>query len=430
MRRGLTQRTVAGEHRGGRGGARQLRGPRSSPSEPAGRGTPGQPGRERPGHVERARGIRAGPGDRGAGLPATGQPVQLEPYQAALAATRARPGSSTSSPPGPRACTRRVTSISGAIAAYVRRWTTPIIRMSRSNLAAARRTADPARPSSRWSRIRRQFGALDRPAAGAGRAAPRRGGPQRRGGAGVRPGRPGAAALLLVGGGDRPAPDGGAPGEAAGRARRPAARGDLSARVPERGAAELGELAVGFNAMARGTRGGPGRGGAAERRAPGPAGRAARRCWPRWSGRRRKPRRCTTSATQLAAQTQIEGVAKVTLREIADYAQAQVGARVRAQRAGRGNHLPGLRGAPGPGTSCRSCPPGEGLAGRAVGGAAADHGRRPRKHPCASPGWSATGRSSTRSTCRCCTGAGSSACSAWAGLGRRGVHPGRGRRAR
>jgi PAS domain S-box-containing protein len=102
-------------------------------------------------------------------------------------------------------------------------------------------------------------------------------------------------------------------------------RGDLSARVEARGTAEIGELAVGFNAMAE------------ELEA---ARDEVKQQNAELQGQQAELQRVLTSAErqkeeaetlhrfgeQLAVQTQIEEVAAVTLREIADYAGAQVGA--------------------------------------------------------------------------------------------------------
>ena len=107
---------------------------------------------------------------------------------------------------------------------------------------------------------------------------------------------------------------------------------------------------------------------------------------------------------QLATQTQIEEVAAVTLREIADYARAQVGAVYVLNEQTGALTFRASRGS-GPGISPRSLRRGRAWpAGR--GGAAARHGRLGGTARCACPGWSATGRSGTRCTCRCCTGTG------------------------
>ncbi len=141
-------------------------------------------------------------------------------------------------------------------------------------------------------------------------------------------------------------------------------RGDLSARVPVRGAAEIGELAAGFNAMAEALEAGQDE---AEQRSH------------ELQGQRRELERALASVQQqkdqaqgrqrfsarLAEQRGVEAVAQVSLREIADQAAAQVGVvyvlneqtgalTFRAVRGVRATDFPA------------GLVPGEGLAGRAV----------------------------------------------------------------
>ena len=101
--------------------------------------------------------------------------------------------------------------------------------------------------------------------------------------------------------------------------------GDLSARVPERGAAEIGELAVGFNAMAEELEAARDE---VEQQNAELQGQQAELQRVLASAERQKEEAETLHrfGEQLAVQTQIEEVAAVTLREIADYAGAQVGA--------------------------------------------------------------------------------------------------------
>ena len=155
----------------------------------------------------------------------SGHPDQLRSYQAALSKYPQqvrRLDRLTAGDPGQHA---RVTSINDAIAGYVRRWTAPIIRLSRSDLAAARRVSASNAAKQPVVMIRNQFVALDRQQQALSSAAPRRGG------ATTRRWRSGSAwqawplrcSARRVGGG--PAPGGRPPGEAAGRCGGPAARG-------------------------------------------------------------------------------------------------------------------------------------------------------------------------------------------------------------
>jgi PAS domain S-box-containing protein len=134
--------------------------------------------------------------------------------------------------------------------------------------------------------------------------------------------------------------------------------------VPERGPAELGDLAAGFNAMARELEAARDE---VEQQNAELQGQQAELQSMLSSVEQRKEEAETRHrfAGQLAAQTRIEEVAKVTLREVADYAGAEVGAvyvlneqaeaiTFRASRGARaGDFVPELS-------------PGQGLAGRAV----------------------------------------------------------------
>ena len=140
--------------------------------------------------------------------------------------------------------------------------------------------------------------------------------------------------------------------------------GDLSARVPERGLAELGELAAGFNAMAQELE--AARDEVEQQNAELQGQQAELQSLLASVERQKEEAEALHHfGERLAAQTQVEEVAAVTLREIADYARAQVGAvyvlneqagalTFRASRGTRaGDFTPQL-------------PLGEGLAGRAA----------------------------------------------------------------
>jgi PAS domain S-box-containing protein len=294
----------------------------------------------------------------------SGHPDQLRSYQAALSTYPQQVRQLDRLIAGDRAQRARVRSINGAIASYVRRWATPIIRLSRSDLPAARRVLASNAARQPVVMIRHQFVALDRQQQA--QSSVRRAGAAHSEALAFGFGVAGlvAAVLLLAGWAValhrtvvRPVQR---LADAVGRLR----AGDLSARVPERGPAELGELAVGFNAMA----------GELEAASDEVEHQNAE-----LQGQQAELQRVLTSverqkeeaeslhrfSEQLAVQTQIEQVAAVALREIADYARAQVGvvyvlneqAGVITFRASRG-----LRAA----DFTPELAPGEGLAGRAA----------------------------------------------------------------
>ena len=140
--------------------------------------------------------------------------------------------------------------------------------------------------------------------------------------------------------------------------------GDFSARVPERGMAELGELAVGFNAMAQELE--SARDEVEQQNAELQGQQAELQRVLASVGRQKEEAEALHRfGEQLAVQTQIEQVAAVALREIADYAGAQVGVvYVLNEQTGvitfRGSR--GMRA----GDFTPQLAPGEGLAGRAV----------------------------------------------------------------
>jgi PAS domain S-box-containing protein len=294
----------------------------------------------------------------------SGRPDQLAAYQAALAEYPQQVRELDHFTAGSSELHAQVASIGDAIAGYVRRWTTPIIRLSRSNLTRARLVFASNAAKQPVVGIRNQFATLDRRQQELSRL--RRAGAAGNATLALGFGVAGlvAAVILLVLGAVglhrlvvRPVQR---LAEAAGRLR----GGDLSARVPERGAAELGELAVGFNAMAQELEAARDE---VEQQNAELQGQQAELQSMLSSVEQRKEEAETLRrfAEQLAAQTQIEAVAGVTLREIADFAQAQVGAvyvlneqsgviTFRESRGARaGDFVPDL-------------PPGMGLAGRAI----------------------------------------------------------------
>jgi PAS domain S-box-containing protein len=294
----------------------------------------------------------------------SGQSAGLRPYQAALAAYPPKARQLDRLTAGNPGLHRRVASLGISIAAYVGTWTSAIIQMSRVDLPAARRLAATDAAKQPVVVIRDQFAALDsqqqdlstvRRAEAAHSAALA----LWFGVAGL------AAAVLLLAGWAiglhrtvvRPVQR---LAHAVGRLR----AGDLSARVPERGVGELGELAVGFNAMAQELEASRDE---VEHQNAELQGQQAELQTVLASVEQQKEAAEALHhfANQLAAQTQVEEVAAVTLREIADYARAQVGAvYVLNEQAGaltfRASR--GIRA----GDFTPQLPLGEGLAGRAA----------------------------------------------------------------
>ncbi|HTT53319.1 MAG TPA: ATP-binding protein [Streptosporangiaceae bacterium] len=294
----------------------------------------------------------------------SGKPLFLQPYQAASTGYPVQARELAALTAGDPALHARALRLGAEVRSYVRTWTGPVIRLSRSSLAAGRRAEAGGGGRRRVDAISRQFTVLNDQVV-ALTAAQRSASGQTvtltfvLGLAGfllsviliamfavalhrsvVLPVHRLAAAM--------------------GRLR----RGDLSARVPVRGAAEIGELAAGFNSMA----------GALE------AGRdEVEQQNNKLQGQRIELERVLVSVQQqkdraqgrqrfsarLAGQRGVEALAQVSLREIADQAAAQVGAvyvlneqtgalTCRAARGVRATDFPA------------GLVPGEGLAGRAV----------------------------------------------------------------
>jgi len=294
----------------------------------------------------------------------SGHPGQLRPYQAALSNYPKQVRQLDQLTAGDPELRAQVTLINDAIAGYVRRWTAPIVRLSQSDLATARQVSASNAAKQPVVMIRNQFRRLDRQQQEL--SSVRRAGAQHNAALGLGFGLAGliGALLLLVAGTValhrtvvRPVKR---LADAVGRLW----AGDLAARVPERGMAELGELAVGFNAMAQELESARDE---VEQQNAELQGQQAELHGALASVERQKEEAegLHRFGEQLAAQTQIEQVAAVALREIADYARAQVGAvYVLNEQAGlitfRGSR--GVRG----GDFAPVLPLGEGLAGRAA----------------------------------------------------------------
>ena len=173
----------------------------------------------------------------------SGHPAQLAFYRAALAKYPRQVRQLDQLTGGNPDLHAGVTSISNAIADYVQLWTAPIIKLSRSNLAAAQRAGASNAARQPVVRIRDQFVALDHQQEQL--SSVRHAGAQHNAALALWFGVAGlvAAVALLVASAIalhrmvvRPVQR---LATAAGRLR----QGDLSARVSERGSAELGELA-------------------------------------------------------------------------------------------------------------------------------------------------------------------------------------------
>ena len=257
-----------------------------------------------------------------------------------------------------------MTSLGNSIEAYVGLWTSAIIQMSRVDLPGARRLAATDAAKEPVVLIRDQFAALDRQQQSL--SIVRRDEAAHSAALALWFGVAGlvAAVLLLAGSAIglhrmvvRPVK---LLAHAVGRLR----EGDLSARVPERGTAELGQLAVGFNAMAQELESSRDE---VEQQNAELQGQQAELQTMLASAERQKEgaEALHRFGEQLAAQTQVEQVAAVALREIADYARAQVGAVYVLNEQAGGLTFRASRGMRG-GDFTPELAPGEGLAGRAA----------------------------------------------------------------
>jgi PAS domain S-box-containing protein len=294
----------------------------------------------------------------------SGRAVFLQPYHTAETAYPAQVRELDQLTAGQPSLHGRADRLGAGVTAYVREWTDPVVDLSISNLAAARAMEAGGGGKARVDVLRQQFNALDRQQHVLSAQ-------QRR--ASERTGRLtfilGVVSLLLA----TAVITGLAVGlrrgvvvpvnrlaAAVGRLR----QGDLTARVEARGTAEIGELTAGFNAMAEELEAARDE---VEQQNAELQGQQAELQRVLSSAERQKEEAEALHrfGEQLAAQTQIEQVAAIALRGIADYARAQVGAvyvlneqagviTFRASRGMRGDDFtPELA-------------PGEGLAGRAA----------------------------------------------------------------
>jgi PAS domain S-box-containing protein len=294
----------------------------------------------------------------------SGHPGQLRTYQSGLSSYPRqvrRLDRLTTGNPGLHA---RVTSISDAVAGYVQRWAAPIVRLSRSDLPAARRVYTSGAAKRPVTAIRGQFVALYREQQTLSNA--RRAGAAHAEALAIGFGVAGLIAALLLIAGWAVALHRTVVGpvqrlaDALGRLR----TGDFSARVPERGLAELGELAVGFNALAQELE--SARDEVDQQNAELQGQQAElQRVLTSVERQKEEAEALHRFGEQLAVQTQIEQVAAVALREIADYAGAQVGV---VYVLNEQNGVITFRGSRGMRANdfTPQLAPGEGLAGRAV----------------------------------------------------------------
>lgn len=294
----------------------------------------------------------------------SGRAVFLQPYRIAKAAYPAQIRALNRLTAGQPSLHKRSVSLGEGVTAYVRGWTDPIVDLSRSDLTAARAREAGAGGKARVDALRQQFRALDRQqrvlsaqqhtaTEATGRLT-----------FFFSTGSLLLAAVVITGLAVGLRRNVVVPvnrlADAVGRLR----RGDLSARVEARGTAEIGELSVGFNAMAEELEAARDE---VEQQNAELQGQQAELQRVLASAERQKEEAEALHrfGAQLAIQTQIEQVAAVALREIADYARAQVGAvYVLNEQAGvitfRASR--GMRG----GDFTPELAPGEGLAGRAA----------------------------------------------------------------
>ncbi len=294
----------------------------------------------------------------------SGHPDQLRTYDAALARYPGQVRQLDQLTRGNAGMHARVTSLSDSIADYVQHWAAPIVRLSRSNLPAARRMSASNAAKQPVVVIRDQFAALDRDQQNL--SSVRRAGAEHNTAVALGFGVAGlAAAVLLLAAWAislhrmvvRPVQR---LAEAMSRLR----GGDLSARVPERGTGELGDLAAGFNAMAQELE--ASRDEVEQQNAELQGQQAElQNLLSSVEHRKEEAEALHRFAGQLAAQTQIEEVARVILREIADYAQAEVGAVYVLNEQAGGITFRASRGARA-GDFVPELPPGQGFAGRAI----------------------------------------------------------------
>jgi len=255
----------------------------------------------------------------------SGRTLFLQPYHSAEAAYPGQIRNLDQLTAGQPSLHGRAVRLGDGVTAYVRGWTDPVVDLSLSNLAAARASEAGGGGKARVDVLRQQFNTLNRQQQAI--SAQQRSAAESTGRLTFVLGVVGlflaAAVITAVALGLRrgvvvPVNRLAA---AVGRLR----RGDLSARVEARGTAEIGELAVGFNAMAEELE--AARDEVEQQNAELQSQQAELQHVLTSAERQKEEAEALHRfGEQLARQTQIEEVAAVTLREIADCAGAQVGA--------------------------------------------------------------------------------------------------------
>ena len=294
----------------------------------------------------------------------TGQAAFLTPYRQALAAYPRQVSQLERLTTGDPAAHRRAAAIGQAIDGYVRNWTTPVIRRAATSLPAARRMVATGTGQLRVDGIQRQFGALNRQQRALVAAHQRS------------TGRTGTASLVfglccavvslaliaLFGFSVRKYVARPVHRLAEGFIR--LHRGELATRVPVSGVAEIRELTGGFNAMAASLEA---QRDEMEQHSDEMQGQQIEleNALDLVAEQKEQVQQRQRFSERLATKRGIEDVAAIFLREIADRADAQVGAvyvlneqtGALTFRAGRGVRATDF--AP-------TLAPGQGLAGRAV----------------------------------------------------------------
>lgn len=233
----------------------------------------------------------------------TGNALFLQPYQAALTAYPAQVRDLERLTAGEQPAAGLANRIGAGVASYARDWAEPTLRLSRSDLAAARRAEATGLGKARVDRARRQMNVLERQQESLAQA--QRHGIDRVGRLALILGLAGlvVSALLIAGFAIMLRRTVVQPLQRLAVAVTRMRGGDLSARVPEGGAAEVAELASGFNAMAGEVE--AGREEVEQQNAELQGSRSScrdsrwswRKHWPQWSSSGPRPRRCTSSVS-------------------------------------------------------------------------------------------------------------------------------------
>ncbi len=296
----------------------------------------------------------------------TGDQAQLPPFRAAVAdypgQARALDLLTTGQPP----LHAQAMAISTAIAGYLRGWAAPEIRLGQSDLAAAQRALAAGAGRRMLNRIRQQFIRLDQ-----GQLALRadeRARAQHAATVTLVLGIAGLAVCVLVLAGFVVLAQLtiASPVRRLQRATRRVREGDLGARVPVGGIREVAELGTAFNAMTEELEAVRDE---VEQQNAELQGQQVEleSALTEVEQRRERAEAAHQFGTQLAAQSGMEAIARLALREIADQARAEVGALYLLDERSGLITLRASRGARS-GDFAAELAAGSGLAGRAVAG--------------------------------------------------------------